>query len=95
MNSGRAMTYKLNLSKRATKYLSRLPRKTATRILDKLELLKSDPYHAPDTKSLEGRLGGLWRMEVGPYRATYKIEEDGHIVVVLIIGPRGDVYKHL
>ncbi len=89
------MTYKVNLSKRASTYLSRIPRKTAAKILDKLELLKSDPYHAPDTKALEGKLEGMWRMKVGPYRATYKVEEDGYIVVVLVIGPRGDVYKHL
>ena len=50
------MTYKVTLSKRASTYLSRLPQKTATRILDKLELLKSDPFHAPDTKALEGKL---------------------------------------
>ena len=57
------MAYKVTLSKRASTYLSRLPQKTATRILDKLELLKSDPFHVPDTKALEGKLKGLWRMK--------------------------------
>lgn len=82
------MVYKIELSKKAAKYLARLPRNITGRILDELEVLKTDPDHAPGTKILDGRLTGLRRMRIGQYRAIYQTNEDESIVVVLIIGPR-------
>lgn len=38
---------------------------------------------------------GLWRLRVGGYRIVYKIMEDRLVIVIVAVGPRGDVYKHL
>jgi Txe/YoeB family toxin of Txe-Axe toxin-antitoxin module len=62
MSSENPKTYKLRLSNRAAKYLSRLDKTTTSRILDKLEHLKVDPYHSVGTKKLSGKLTGLFRL---------------------------------
>lgn len=87
--------YSLRLSKRTAKFLSKLDKNTTTRILDKIELLKADPYHLPGAKQLTGHLEGLYRLRIGNYRAVYEINEKGHIVIVLVVGPRGDIYNKL
>ena len=35
----------------------------------------------------------LWRVRVGDWRIIYQIQDDVLIVVVVEIGPRGDVYR--
>lgn len=95
MSSERTLIYKIRLSKRITKFLSKLDKNTATRILDKIELLKVDPYRLPGIKQLTGELEGLYRLRIGNYRAIYEINEKGHIVIVLVVGPRGDIYNKL
>ncbi|WP_423218534.1 type II toxin-antitoxin system RelE family toxin [Syntrophomonas wolfei] len=32
-------------------------------------------------------------MRIGNYRTVYEIDDKGLVVIVLFIGPRGDVYK--
>lgn len=34
-----------------------------------------------------------YRLRIGNYRAIYDIDDKGFVVIVLFIGPRGDVYK--
>lgn len=93
MISEKGKIYKIRLSSKVAKYLSSLDKATAARILDKLELLKRDPYHLQWIKPLTGQLAGLYRLRIGRYRAVYAINEEGFVIVVLVIGPRGDVYK--
>lgn len=85
--------YKIRLSKRTTKFLSKLDKNTATRILDKIELLKADPYRLPGIRQLTGKLEDFYRLRIGNYRAIYEVNEKGHIVIVLVVGPRGDIYN--
>jgi mRNA interferase RelE/StbE len=93
MSFERISIYKIRLSKRTTKFLSKLDKNTATRILDKIESLKADPYRSPGVKQLTGKLEGLYRLRIGNYRAVYEVNEKGHIIIVLIVGPRGDIYS--
>jgi mRNA interferase RelE/StbE len=95
MSSESPKTYKLRLSNRAAKYLSRLDKTTTSRILDKLKHLKVDPYHSVGTKKLSGKLTGLFRLRIGNYRAVYRIDDDYYIVTILVIGSRGNIYDHL
>lgn len=93
MTSVKGKTYKIRLSSKAAKYLTGLDKTTATRILNKLESLKVNPYRLQGVKPLTGQLAGLYRLRVGNYRAVYTVKEDGFIVIVLVTGPRGDIYK--
>lgn len=55
-----------------------------------LERLKSKPHTG---KSLRGELEGLFSLRIGGMRAVYEVDADKEAVVVLAIGPRGDIYK--
>ena len=72
------------------RYLASLPRKECLRILDALGLLEEDPFGG-DVVELKGRAG--WRLRVGRWRVLFRLDEEHRAIVVLGIGPRGDVYK--
>lgn len=36
-----------------------------------------------------------YRLRIGRYRAVYEIDDKDTVIVILFIGPRGDVYKQL
>jgi mRNA interferase RelE/StbE len=85
--------YKLRLSIRADKYLLRLDAKNHKKILDGLETLKTNPYGARGVKPMKGFAQSRYRLRIGNYRAVYDIDKEGYVIIVLFIGPRGDVYK--
>ncbi|MCB2261850.1 MAG: type II toxin-antitoxin system RelE/ParE family toxin [Candidatus Thiosymbion ectosymbiont of Robbea hypermnestra] len=76
----------------ARKMLTRMPKPLASRFLSAFELLALDPSRSDlDTRYLVGRDG--YRLRIGKWRAIYRIEVDRLVVMVLDIGPRGDIYK--
>jgi len=85
--------YKLRLSDRASKYLLKLDKKTHKRILDRLEILRANPYNIPGVKLMSGYSKPRYRLRIGRYRAVYEIDDKDTVIVILFIGPRGDVYK--
>ncbi|WP_238539162.1 type II toxin-antitoxin system RelE/ParE family toxin [Novosphingobium sp. AP12] len=44
-------------------------------------------------KALAGQLAGLWRYRVGDYRLICEIEDGKHLILVVTIGHRGDIYR--
>jgi mRNA interferase RelE/StbE len=51
----------------------------------------SEDARPPGCRKLEGR-ENEWRVRVGTWRVIYRIEDVRLVVVVVEIGPRGDVY---
>lgn len=84
--------YRLEFTRQADKALRRTPRDVARLIVQKLELLAGDPY-APNNnvKKLVERSG--YRLRVGDWRVIYEIEEDRLVILVVAVGPRGDIYR--
>jgi len=75
---------------RALKTLSKMPRNTAKRIRAKIDAYAQDPAsQANNVKALKGTQGAI-RLRVGDWRV---IMEDGVVLVVMRIGPRGGVYE--
>jgi mRNA-degrading endonuclease RelE of RelBE toxin-antitoxin system len=93
MKSNENTGYELIFSRQAEHYLAKMPNKNRTRILQGLITLSQDPYsQALDIRILEGQQGNF-AFRIGFYRIIYTLDKNNKIIGILIIGPRGDVYK--
>ena len=79
----------IRISKQAEKFIKKLDKKTAQRILLALDGLKEKPFPG-DIKSLKGN--ERLRLRVGDFRIIFR-EIDNDIINVIYIKSRGDVYK--
>ena len=84
--------YRLAYSKPAVRQLARMPRQLAKRIRDRMVAVAGDPYakHA-NVRPLKGR--EAFRLRVGDWRVIYEVRDEELWVLVLTIGPRGQVYR--
>jgi len=82
--------YNIVLSRNASRTLEKATPTARRRIITALERLRSKPYSG---KTLRGELEGLFSLRIGNMRAVYGVDTKENIVVVLAIGPRGDIYK--
>ena len=81
----RPITY----TRSALKALCRMPANTAARIVAKVEEYAADPpAQANNVTALKGRDG--IRLRVGDWRV---IMDDGVVLAVLEVGPRGSIYE--
>jgi mRNA interferase RelE/StbE len=79
----------ISYTRSALKALRRMPRNTAERIMSKVDAYAADPAsQANNVKALKGRNG--IRLRVGDWRV---IMDDGVVLAVLEIAPRGGVYE--
>jgi mRNA interferase RelE/StbE len=83
---------KINLSRKATKRLKKLPNKHAKQVATKITELRTNPY-PQDSIKLKGY--SYYRVDIGEYRMVYHVE--GQILKILLIEKRNDdeVYKQL
>jgi mRNA-degrading endonuclease RelE of RelBE toxin-antitoxin system len=81
--------YNVVLSRNASRTLEKATPVTRRRIIFALEKLKSKPHSG---KRLRGELEGLFSLRIGDKRAVYGLDTKKSAVVVLAIGPRGDIY---
>ena len=82
----------LQYKKPALKTLLRMPATSARRIREELLLIAASPVdYQGDWKPLQG--SSFWRLRVGGWRAICEIREQELVLLVLKIGPRGDIYK--
>ena len=82
----RAISY----TRQALKALRRMPADTAQRIIAKIEQYAEEPEsQANNVTALKGREGLCLR--VGDWRVI--MNDDGVVLAVLEIGPRGSVYE--
>jgi mRNA interferase RelE/StbE len=76
-------------SREAIRTLRRMPRPTAERIREKVAAYAADPAaQARNVTALKGE-PGVMRLRVGDWRVIF---EDGAVIAVIRIGPRGSVY---
>jgi mRNA interferase RelE/StbE len=87
------MTYKVLLSKTASKTYNKMPPKLRKSMDRCLDYLKDGPRHNPNVRELKG-LPNTYPYQIGGWRILCEIEEEAGEVRIYQIGPRGDVYKH-
>ncbi|WP_253308341.1 type II toxin-antitoxin system RelE family toxin [Rickettsia endosymbiont of Orchestes rusci] len=82
------MAYKLSFSKTALKNLLKISANKRSIILEKLEVLKLDPYKENNNiKKLTGYDG--YRLRIGNYRVIYRIDKGKVEILVINIDVRG------
>ena len=83
--------YRVVTTKSFGKALARLPLNWQKRIVAKIKEVAVDPY-APNNNltKLQGRDG--YRLRVGDWRVIYELQDDRLVMLVLDVGPRGDIY---
>ena len=87
------MSYNIELSRKAEKYLKKLDKKVRTRIQDHIRILSENPRHPElDIKRFHAE-PDLYRLRVGDYRVLYSVKDDLFLIIIVKIGSRGDVYK--
>lgn len=86
------MMYQIIITQDAEEDLKRLDRIIARRIKARLNRL-SENIDNLSPQALSGDMKGLFRFRVGNYRAIYAINPKDHIITILFIGHRRDVYK--
>lgn len=88
------MVYRLRISRRADKQLSKLDphvsRIIATWLLKNVDGTDDPRRHG---KGLTGPLSGRWRYSVGDYQILCAIEDDKLIVLAVEVGHRSAVYR--
>lgn len=77
--------------KKALKALRRMPKQYADRFVASFNQITNGEVDDLDIKLLQGR--DAYRLRIGGYRAIYEVEGEAINVLVLDIGPRGDIYK--
>ncbi len=82
--------YSVVLSRSASRTLEKTTPAIRRRTIVALERLKSKPYSG---KRLRGELEGLFSLRIGDMRAVYRLDTSKDVLVVLGIGPRGDIYN--
>jgi mRNA interferase RelE/StbE len=84
---------KIEISKRAGKFLQKLPAKHARQLATKIQALRTQPYPA-DSQPLKGH-APLHRADVGEYRIVYLVETE--LLRIALIGKRNDdeIYRQL
>lgn len=86
--------YKVVLSKKADKQLSKLNPNTAKKIVT---WMKKNLENCEDPrqkgKGLTGDKSGEWRYRVGDYRIIAEIRDNEVIILVLEVGHRKEIYQ--
>ncbi len=83
--------YEIVFARSARKELQALPQTVAERILEKVELLASNPRPS-GCKKLRGH-SGLWRIRIGEYRVIYSIDDNKLIIDISVIRHRSEAYR--
>jgi len=84
----------IKYSRDALKFLSKLDKKSVTRIRAAIQDLTLDPPKG-DIKVMQGYNDDRKRLRVGSWRIIYKYGVDNELTILFIIdiGNRGDIYK--
>ncbi len=85
------MSYNVTVSPAAQRQWRKLSADIQARISQTLLALEEEPRPSGVVK-LKGS-ENRWRIRVGDYRVIYRIDDDGALVVVLVVAHRREVYR--
>jgi len=83
------LSYEVRIISSAEKEMNRLPKTVHARLSKKILSLEDNP-RPRGVRKLGGR--EEYRLRVGDYRILYTIDDRNHIVTILAVGHRREVY---
>lgn len=90
-----AERYRVEFVKSARKEFSRLPKKIQEKVLEAISFLKQNPLsELLNIKKIKGE-EDLYHVRLGDYRMVYAIKDEVLLIVIIKIGHRKDIYRHL
>jgi len=85
--------YEVLLTRDAQKFYQGADAPLVRRLNRCFDQLRRNPYEHPNIKRLRGPLEGYWRYRVGDWRVVYRVDEDEHIVTIILIVHRSKAYR--
>lgn len=85
------MTYRVQVSPAASRQLRRLDPQARRRVQAAIDLLAEEP-RPPAATRLVGD-ARAWRVRTGHYRIVYQVDDDIHLVLLIAVGHRRDIYR--
>lgn len=86
--------YRVKLRKEVAKFIKKQDKRRRQQISNIIELLRKDPYQVKNIKPIKGtELKEVYRIRFGDYRLLYQVKKEELVILIIKIGPRGDVYK--
>jgi mRNA interferase RelE/StbE len=82
--------YTVTIPRAVHKQIAALPAAVGRRVLADIQALASNP-RPPGCSKLTN--ADLWRLRVGTYRVIYAIDDVTHVVTIVRVGHRRDVYR--
>jgi mRNA interferase RelE/StbE len=84
------MRYSIKIRRTAQSSLARISQPYQNRIIEAIKALEIEPRPV-GCKKLSGR--EAWRIRAGDYRVIYEIQEPEHVIIVVVVGHRSQVFK--
>ncbi len=84
--------YRVELAPSPRRFFAKADRPLALKLARCFRQLEADPLHHGNIKPLGGPFAGLRRFRVGDWRVVYRIGERDHVVYVVDIAHRSEVY---
>lgn len=85
--------YDLVLTREAQKFYQKAEPSLTRRLNRCFDQLRQTPYDHPNIKRLRGALAGYWRYRVGDWRVVYEVDQDSHLITILLIVHRSKAYQ--
>ena len=83
------MAFIIHWSRDADRFLARLPKQIARRIVHKVDAIKTNPFHF--LEHYEG--DDFYKLRIGCYRLLVDVYLQNKVISIRVIGHRRNVYK--
>ena len=84
--------YRIEVRRRAQRALDKLPKSDFEAVIQAIKDLAQTPRPGGIEKV---KTTGLWRIRQGDYRIIYAIEDNEHLVTIVRVGHRREIYRAL
>jgi mRNA interferase RelE/StbE len=84
--------YRVDLRRQAQRELDKLPKSDFQAVIEAIK----DLAQTPKPRGIEKvKSTGLWRIRQGDYRKIYIIDDNEHVVTIVRVGHRREIYRAL